>query len=162
MTGCPWKAVKPLRAKDETGSCQNKWPDRTQEELEVEESSDTGALHKGWAMKTNTPAGWNPTLSPTTAWLGIILRHSHLIITTQRSELCHCIDLQWQTLLNYKTKEVFGAHPDLNDVRVWFVWLVQSICIEYSTFHWAINDIFTIEKWKKTYLESQNQWLQNE
>ncbi len=68
-------------------------------------------------MKTNTPAGGNPT----TAWLRVIPCHSHLIITTQRSELCHSIDLQWQTLLKYKTKEVFGAHPDLNDVSVWFV-----------------------------------------
>ncbi len=152
VTGCPWKAVKSLRAKDETGSCQNKWPDRTQEELEVFRHWGTS---RGLSYEDKHPC-----------W-----RKSHLVIhhsmaqdysATQSFENHNAKvwalpqhwssmeALQWQTLLKYKTKDVFGAHPNLNDVRVWFVWLVWSICIEYSTFHWAINDIFTIEVWIKS------------
>lgn len=53
-------------------------------------------------------------MSPTTAWLRIILLQSHLKTTKQRSELSHSIDLQWKLFNGKLEKDVFGADPNLD------------------------------------------------
>ncbi|KAG1960055.1 hypothetical protein F2P79_006083 [Pimephales promelas] len=55
-------------------------------------------------MKTNTPAGGNPTLSPTTAWLRIVMLESFKTHKEKRKYPCSSFHEQWYSLAVHAKK----------------------------------------------------------